>query len=175
MVSSSFGQMLTRLEPITEALLQFVSRAGEKLRRQHLMAAHIMVFVMTNRFSTTQPFYSNHAAMRLPYPTDYTPDLIRAAVPLLERLYRLGFHYQKCGVMLMDLSPVAYHRRDLFNTRDQARQSRLMRALDQLNADYGARTVHVGHLGKSRPAWAMRQAFHSPRYTTNWAELPVVR
>jgi DNA polymerase V len=139
------------------------------------MTAHMMVFVTTNRFSTTRPFYGPSATMRLPYPTDYTPDLVRAAVQLFDRIYRLGFHYQKCGVMLMYLSPAAYHRRDLFDTRDQARQARLMRALDRLNADHGARTVHVGNLGGSRPAWAMRQAFRSPRYTTNWKELPVVR
>ena len=50
-----------------------------------------------------------------------------------------------------------------------------MRALDTLNTDYGARTVRVGNVGGKRPAWAMRQAFRSPRYTTNWRELPVVR
>jgi DNA polymerase V len=72
-------------------------------------------------------------------------------------------------------TPAAYHRRDLFDARDQARQARLMRALDRLNADYGARTVHFGSFGGSRPAWAMRQQFCSPRYTTNWKELPVVR
>jgi DNA polymerase V len=75
----------------------------------------------------------------------------------------------------MDLSPALYYRRDFFDTRDQARQARLMRALDQLNADYGARTVHFGNLGGVRPAWSMRQAFCSPRYTTKWTELPVVR
>jgi DNA polymerase V len=173
-VSRSFGQPITRPEPIKEALLQFVGRAGEKLRRQRLMTAHVMVFVMTNRFSTTRPFYGRSATMRLPYPTDYTPDLIHAAVQLLERIYRPGFHYQKCGVMLTDLSPAAYHRRDLFDTRDQTRQARLMHALDRLNAYHGARTVHVGNLGGSRPTWAMRQAFCSARYTTRWTELPVV-
>ena len=50
-----------------------------------------------------------------------------------------------------------------------------MRALDALNTDYGACTVRVGHTGGSRPTWAMRQAFRSPRYTTKWRELPVVR
>jgi DNA polymerase V len=173
-VSRSFGQLLTCLDPIKEALLQFVGRAGEKLRRQHLMTSHLLVFVMTNRFSTTRPFYGKSAAMRLPYPTDYTPDLIRAAMQLLERIYQPGFHYQKCGVMLMDLSPALYYRQDLFDTRDQARQAQLMRALDRLNADHGMRTVHFGNLGASRPAWSMRQAFRSPRYTTKWTELPVV-
>jgi DNA polymerase V len=38
-VSRSFGQPLTGPGPITEALVQFVGRAAEKLRRQGLMAA----------------------------------------------------------------------------------------------------------------------------------------
>jgi DNA polymerase V len=78
-------------------------------------------------------------------------------------------------VMLLDLSPATVVQADLFDPRDRARQERLVRALDTLNADYGARTVHVGDTGGSRSAWAMRQAFRSPRYTTNWRELPVVR
>lgn len=69
-VSRSFGRPLTRPQPIKEALLQFVGRAGEKLRRQRLMTSHLMVFVMTNRVSTTRPFYGQSATMRLPYPTD---------------------------------------------------------------------------------------------------------
>jgi len=174
-VSRSFGQTLTRLGPIKEALVQFVGRAAEKLRRQQLMAAQVLVFVTTNRFSSTQPFYANSATVTLPYPTDFTPDLVEAAMQLLEKLYRPGFHYQKCGVMLLDLSPVTRVQADLFDTRDRRREAWLMRALDALNADYGARTVRVGNTGRSRPAWAMRQAFRSPRYTTNWKELPVVR
>jgi DNA polymerase V len=174
-VSRSFGQTLTTLHPITEALVSFVGRAGEKLRRQQLMAGQVMVFVTTNRFSFTQPFYANSATLRLPYPTDFTPDLVEAAVQLLETLYRPGFHYQKCGVMLLDLSPATQVQADLFDTRNRSREAWLMRALDSLNADYGARTVRVGNIGGKRPAWAMRQAFRSPRYTTRWRELPVVR
>jgi DNA polymerase V len=174
-VSRSFGQTLTALQPIKEALVQFVGRAAEKLRRQYLMAGQVLVFVTTNRFSATQPFYANSATVKLPYPTDFTPDLVEAAVQLLERLYRPGFHYQKCGVMLLDLLPATRVQADLFDTRDRAREAWLMRALDSLNADHGARTVRVGNNGGQRPAWAMRQAFRSPRYTTNWRELPVVR
>jgi hypothetical protein len=95
-----------------------------------------------------------------------------SAAQLLDTLYRPGVHYQKCGVMLLDLSPVAHVQADLFDLRDRAREVWLMRALQ---ADYGMRTVRVGNIGGSRPAWAMRQAFRSPRYTTNWRELPVVR
>jgi DNA polymerase V len=174
-VSRSFGQALTTLQPVRDALVSFVGRAGEKLRRQQLMAGQVMVFVTTNQFSARRPFYASSATIRLPYPTDFTPDLVAAAVQLLERLYRPGFHYQTCGVMLLDLCPATQVQADLFDPRDRARQARLVRALDALNTDYGARTVQVGDTGGSQPAWAMRQAFRSPRYTTNWKELPVVR
>jgi DNA polymerase V len=113
--------------------------------------------------------------VKLSYPTDFTPDLVESPAQLLDTLYRPGVHYQKCGVMLLDLSPVAHVQADLFDMRDRAREVWLMRALDALNADYGMRTVRVGNIGGSRPAWAMRHAFRSPRYTTNWRELPVVR
>ena len=174
-VSRSFGQTLTALRPINDALVAFVGRAGEKLRRQGLMAGQVSVFVTTNRFSASQPFYANSATVKLPYPTDFTPDLVEAAAQLLERLYRPGFYYQKCGVMLLDLSPATHVQADLFDLRDRARQERLVRALDTLNADYGSRTVRVGNVSGKHPVWAMRQAFRSPRYTTNWRELPVVR
>jgi DNA polymerase V len=91
-----------------------------------------MVFVTTNQFSTSRPFYANSATVTLPYPTDFTPDLVEAAVQLLEKLYRPGFHYQKCGVMLLDLSPVTHVQADLFDPRDRAREARLVRALDLL-------------------------------------------
>jgi DNA polymerase V len=174
-VSRSFGQTLTALRPITDALVSFVGRAAEKLRRQGLMAGQVLVFVTTNQFSAKQPFCANSATVQLPYPTDFTPDLIEAAAQLLETLYRPGFHYQTCGVMLLDVSPATQVQADLFDPRDRVREARLVRALDALNTDHGARTVRVGNVSGKRPAWAMRQAFRSPRYTTNWRELPVVR
>ena len=133
------------------------------------------MFVTTNRFSASRPFYASSATVALPYPTDFTPDLVEAAVQLLEALYWPGFHYQKCCVMLLDLSPVSHVRADPFDGRDHAREMWLMRALDAINTDHGAHTVRVSHVGGKRPAWAMRLARRSPRYTTNWQELPVVR
>jgi DNA polymerase V len=142
-VSRSFGQTLTALQPIKEALVQFVGRAGEKLRRQQLMAAQVIVCVTTNRFAATRPFSANSATVTLPSPTDFTPNLVEAAVHRLETLYRPGFHDQTCGVMLLDLTPATQVQADLFDTRDRARQAWLMRALDSLNTDDGARTVRI--------------------------------
>ena len=82
-VSRSFGRPLTRARSRSRKR-SCSSSAGpaEKLRRQRLMAAHLMVFVMTNRFSTTQPFYGQqrHAAAALPHRLHAGPDSRRRAV-----------------------------------------------------------------------------------------------
>lgn len=57
-VSRSFGRLLTDPAAIRQALLQFVGRAGEKLRRQSLQAKRLTVFLMTSPFAD-RPFYSN--------------------------------------------------------------------------------------------------------------------
>ncbi len=174
-VSRSFGQLLSDKEPIQQALLRYVGRAAEKLRRGNLMAERITVFARTDRFNPARPCYSRMLTAKLPWPTDYTPDLIKPALRLLDAIYRPGLTFQKCGVMLTALRPAERVKRDLFETRDPERQAQLMQALDRLNQSYGARTVHFGDLGGNTAKAAMRSGFKSANYTTAWAELPVVR
>lgn len=171
-VSRSFGQLVTDLDSIKQALLRYIGRATEKLRRQGLMTQQVMVFANTNRFDTKRPGYSKGISCTLPFPTDFTPEIIHYAVQLLEKIYRPGYHFQKCGIMLMDLSPACRERRDMFDMRDQEKQARLMKAMDAINRDYGQRMIHFGDLGGNRPKAAMRSAFRSPRFTTSWDELP---
>jgi hypothetical protein len=49
------------------------------------------------------------------------------------------------------LSPAAYLRRDLFDTREQAPQARLMCALNRPNADHGGRYIAGVSEGAGRP------------------------
>ncbi len=174
-VSRSFGQLLGDKEPIRQALLRYVGRAAEKLRRGNLMAERLTVFARTDRFNPARPCYSRMLSTTLPFPTDYTPDLIKPAMRLLDAIYKPGLTFQKCGVMLTALCPVERTRRDLFEVRDPERQARLMQALDRLNETYGSRTIHFGDLGGERAKAAMRSGFKSGNYTTAWGELPVVR
>jgi DNA polymerase V len=173
-VSRSFGQYLTELRQIKEALIFHVMRAGEKLRRQRLMARHLTVFLNTNQFSKIHAHYSNAVAAVLPYPTDYTPELVHHAVTLLERIFRQGYHYKKCGLMLMDLQPATVQKLDLLDTRDREKQRRLMRTMDAINAQHGARAVHFAAMG-SKPAWTTLAERRSARFTTDWEEIPTVK
>jgi len=47
--------------------------------------------------------------------------------------------------------------------------------LDKANDKYGHRILTLASSGVGRKPWHMRQERKSPRYTTCWAELPLVK
>jgi DNA polymerase V len=49
-----------------------------------------------------------------------------------------------------------------------------MAALDTINREWGSGTIRYAAVGL-RPAWIMRCTRRSPRSTTRWTELAVVR
>ncbi len=103
-MSRSFGRPVESLEEIREAVAAYVSRAGEKLRRQQLAATTLIVFLATSRFIPE----SHHAAsvvVNLPVPTDITPELIRYAHEGVGHVFRAGHKFKKAGVMLIGLVP----------------------------------------------------------------------
>jgi DNA polymerase V len=169
-VSRMFGRKLTELEPIQQALVAYVTRAGEKLRRDGLAARHMTVFLHNSPFANNEAFYSNGAGFQLAYPTSDTGELIRHAVVALERIYRPGFHYSKCGVMLDELVPRGSGQQDLFDGRDEARSRRLMAALDTVNRRMGRDTVFYAGSGIRRD-WRAFANMKSQRFTTDWAQL----
>ena len=54
---------------------------------------------------------------------------------------------------------------------------RLMAALDAVNQRWGKHTMKLGshRLDPAPRAWTMKQERRTPRYTTQWEEMPVVR
>jgi DNA polymerase V len=85
-----------------------------------------------------------------------------------------GYRYKKAGGILTALVPAHQVQTHLFDRHDRERSQRLMAALDALNTQWGAGTVRYGAVGV-QPRWTMRCGRRSPRYTTRWQELVVVR
>jgi DNA polymerase V len=135
----------------------------------------MQVFITTNRFRPREPQYANSETLVLPYPTNDTLTIVRAALGATERLYRPRYSYHKAGVMLLDLSDGAICQGCLFadETRRE-RVGRLMEAVDALNRQFGAGTVRWAAEGLQQE-WRMRAEWRSPRFTTRWDELAVVR
>jgi DNA polymerase V len=143
------------------------------LRRAQRAAGVLTVFLMTNRF-TDEPQYTNSVTIPLPVATQDTAELIRYALRGIDQLFREGYRYKKAGVIVTALVPAQQVQTHLFDQHDRERSQRLMTALDALNTQWGTGTVRYGAAGL-QPRWTMRCARRSPRYTTRWQELVVVR
>ena len=92
-VSRMFGRKLTDYEPVKHALVAYVTRAGEKLRRDGLLARHMQVFIHNSPHDPGEPYFSNATALQLPRPTsDTVVELIRQATAALRQIFRPGIH-----------------------------------------------------------------------------------
>lgn len=172
--SRSFGRQISELEELEEAVSTYVTRSAEKLRAQGSVAGNMTVFLNTNRFKEG-PQYNNSASESFLPPTAYTPLMIKEALKLLKQIYLPGFSFKKAGVMLTDLSDAEDQQLNILDKSylDDSRNE-LMQAIDHLNKHLGRDTVYYASSGKDR-SWHMKRARLSPRYTTDWKDLPKVK
>ncbi len=168
MVSRSLKEGIHELSVLRDILQRFVEKAARTLRGQGLMSEEVHVVLRTSRYEEAGQLYANSRGVKLPHPTDDTRDFSRAALRLLESIYRPGFAYKKIGVMLTGLvesdsvQPTFEHQ--------QVAPSVLMGVLDELH-----RSGHDVHFGGRAAQLPWRHSFTSPRYTTCWEDLPEAR
>jgi DNA polymerase V len=170
MVSRSFGRRLTEFEPVREALVAYVTRSGEKLRRERRHARQMMIFLHNSPFDTKEAYRSRQASFQLPHPTSDTAELIHYACEALACIFRPGVRYSKCGVMLTELTPNTEHQGDFLDTRDITRSKKLMETLDAINRRMGRDSVFYAAAGTKRD-WAMAATMKSHHFTTDWQQL----
>ncbi|WP_313025569.1 Y-family DNA polymerase [Pseudomonas lopnurensis] len=172
--SKMFGHKLRDLDPIRQALASYVSRAAEKLRDQASLAGALQVSLQTQVYNLDLPRYANAVSIALPAPTDDTRELLRVALAGLEQIYRPGFAYSKCSILLMDLSQRGEVTGDLFAPRPRPGSDRLMSIMDEINQQKGRGTIRIARV-PAAPSWGMRREMLSLRATTEWGELIGVR
>ncbi len=130
-VSRMFGRPVESIEELSEAVSMYASRAGEKLREGHLAAGVLTVFITTSRF--IQKRYANAAAYEFGVQTNDSMEIIRAALSILEKIYRTGYAYKKAGVLLYHLVDEKKVQGNLFDTADREKAKRLMQTIDAIN------------------------------------------
>ena len=173
----AFGQAVTELAPLVEAVSEFASRAAEKLRKQGSLASQLLVFAHTSPFRPG-PRFNKSVVVPLRRPTADTGTLVSAAALGMRRIYEPGYRMAKAGVMLLDLVPAGVLQGELdLDGEDLRDRTNLMAALDALNGRYGKGTVHSASTGGTHKAkdWAMKQERRTPHYTTRWEDVPIAR
>jgi DNA polymerase V len=176
----AFGDPVTTLAPLREAVSEYASRAAAKLRAQDSAAGQVLVFIHTNPFRRREPQYARSITVPLRRPGAETPAIVEAALRGLQSIWRGGFRIHKAGVILLDLRDAARVQGELALEGGDAAwpgAKRLMAAVDRLNDRYGRGTVQLASagLGGEARSWTMKQQWRTPRYTTRWDDLPEAR
>ncbi|MDN8598877.1 Y-family DNA polymerase [Citrobacter sp. S2-9] len=173
--SRSFSGRITEYEEMRQAICSYASRAAEKLRGEHQYCRFISAFVKTSPFALNEPYYGNNASVKLLTPTQDSRDIIGAAIRCLDAIWKDGYRYQKAGVMLGDFFSQGVAQLNLFDDNaPRPGSEKLMEVLDQLNAKDGRGTLYFAGQG-IQPQWQMKREMLSPRYTTRYSDLLVVR
>lgn len=191
--SRSFGQAVSDKGALLQAASLHAVKAAERLREECLEGTAVSVHIRTSRHA--ERVYSAESVVALPFPSAATDIVMAAARQGIEGIFREGHRYAKVGITifglkeadqpsLLDLLPVpgaGAKSLDLTGAVPHTQKNRrqeskdLMAALDSINRRYGQDTLRYGACGQKTEIWHMRQQHRSPRYTTNWNELPRAR
>lgn len=173
--SRSFGERITDYDAMRQAICSYASRAAEKLRGEHQYCRFISTFVKTSPFALNEPYYGNSASVKLITPTQDSRNIIAAATRSLDAIWKDGHRYQKAGVMLGDFFSQGIAQLNLFDENAPRRGSeKLMEVLDHLNAKDGRGTLYFAGQGIQQQ-WQMKREMLSPRYTTRFSDLIIVK
>lgn len=175
--SRSFKNRITDFSILAEALTEFCTCAAEKLRTQHSLAGSLSIFIRTNPFSAQEPQHRCSASLRLPSATQDTRQIVGHSKRLLQQIFKQGYRYQHCAVLLGDIRPATTPEQlDLFEL-DASLFSKdaqtLMATVDKINQRF-PQSINLAACGTNK-RWQYQPQRLSKHYTTNWQELPQVK
>lgn len=188
--SRTFSRLQTDFATIKEAIANHAATCGEKLRKEGSIANYVQVFIQTRReyghkHRPQDAKYSNSFTWTLPIASNDSRDLVRYAYQALEKIFRSGYKYNKCGVIVSGLVPENERQLTLFESEDKqpepilhkVQDDRIMKVMDGLNGRYGSKMVKLGATmsTKETKSWKMNRSLLSPRYTTKFTDIPIAR
>ena len=164
----SFGKDTYDKSELKEAIATFATKVAEKLRNQDSVAYSLTVFIHTNAFKEYEQYYgSDHYTFQTG--TSDTVKIIKAALEVLESIYRPGFGYKKGGVILNHIVPKNENQLNIFDS-DPLDNEKLSNVLDAINDRFGPRTIKSAACGINQE-WKLRSDYISKRFTTSWDEI----
>ena len=174
MCSRSFGNPVNSKTIIKDFITEYSIRAAEKVRQQNSRAQGIYIFLQTNRFKKEKQ-YNSGIMVGLNFPCCDTSTIIKLASKAIDQIFQPGYSYHKAGIMMLDLIPSDIHQKDLFQNTTYSLSDQRMKVIDSLNKKFGSGIITHGKVrSKDKNKWRSRSFYLSPRYTTQWDELPHV-
>lgn len=172
--SRSFGKAITELEELSEALATYINGACIKLRQQGSCIQHCAIFLESVVTAGSRFRETASATVTLPYLTNDTALIIKMAKQELQRIYRVGERYKKCGVTLLNLMPEAFLSQNLFISPAETKKTQQrLEVVDVINDRFGKNSLFYGAMGTNQ-LWSGRSNNCSSHFTSSWDQLAFV-
>lgn len=154
--SCSFGTKVTELNDLKEAIAMHAQEACKRLRDDESLCGYLIVFVQSNVFDESAPFYNKSISGGFSEPTDCALDLVKAATRMVGQIFKEGVKYKKCGVILTGLEPKSGHTYDLLTDFEMIeKKEKLMKTLEGVHQKYGKKKLGVGPCFIPGRTWSM--------------------
>jgi DNA polymerase V len=175
MRSRTFGEDTGEAHVLEAATASLTAGAAFRLRAAGLLARRIGVFANTNRHKPGYKRWSRE--LKLETPTSDSGQIISLLVNLLQDFYSGSQRYHRLGVFLHDFVPADSLQTDLLgfvDTNSHGKSAARMQAIDLINARHGKGRIRYAAENLS-DTWQPKHQIRSPRYVSDWAELPTAR
>ncbi|MEK7594015.1 MAG: Y-family DNA polymerase [Patescibacteria group bacterium] len=173
MKGRTFGEDTNQFHVIEASIASLTARAAAALRHDGLLAKNAVISLNTNRHHPNYQY--QRQTINFATPTADTGHITAQLVEAAGQLFNPQARYHRANILLYDLIAQDSLQPDLFGITNlavhEASQAR-SQALDALNSRYGHRTVRYAAEDLSN-TWQPKRELRSPRYTTDWGDLPV--
>lgn len=166
----AFGERVTNINDLKASLVTHASIVAKKLRQQASLTNRIMIFAHSSPHEGD--FYKRSFLYDFPTPTSDSRVIANAVNEVLTGLYRPGVRFYKAGVGALDLTSEQFRQDDLFTPSPDNKP--LMQNIDKINKLFGKGTIRLGSEQQNQK-WSMKREFLSPRYTTRWRDIPIIK
>lgn len=170
----TFGEDTNQLYVIESAIASFATQAAYRLRASGQLTYRAGLFATTSRH---KPHYRSWTTeVVYDAPTADSGQLAETLVAAFAKIFDKRHLYHRAGIWLHDFVPAHQLQMDLLGRVDMEgheRSSARMQAVDMINKHFGKHTLRYAaeDLAKS---WEPMHKLRSPRYVSNWEELPEI-
>ncbi len=174
-VSRSFGQKVTTLEELSEAITAHCLNAAEKIRLDRQTVKKVTVYIRTSPFQKKNGYYANSIDIDLPIRTNDSIILIKQALIGLKNIYKKGYRYQKTGIIFSGLKNADTYNKNLFSAiNNDKKRLKLMEAIDHTNIKYGRNALSIAQ-ARLKKKWNIKKQHSSKIDTACFDFLPTIK
>lgn len=171
----TFGEDTNSQEAIESIIASMSARAAFRLREEHQATLQAAIFIETSRH---KPGYRKwYKEVTFSIPTSDSGKVISSLTQKFSEIYETGQLYHRLNVYLFNLVPARHLQIDILgrvSVQSHNAAQRRMEAVDTVNSRFGRGHIYYAAEDLNK-TWQPRRQLTTPRYTSNWEELPTAR